>query len=360
MPSILEYKCPNCGGYVVFDPAAQTLQCPFCETQFAPDDLQAYNEAMAVPYEEHLVWEDNSDTLYAESESSHLSVYTCQSCGGEIVQEESDIASSCPFCASPVINTGRVTGSLRPDLVIPFKIDKKAAKEALRERASVSKLVPAPFRNEDHLDEIKGVYVPFWLYDSEAEGAVRYRASLSETHQDGSENVTEKKRFLLVRQGQLSFEAVPVNASTKMDDTLMESIEPYDLSEAVDFSPAYLSGYLANRYDIDSSACEERANERIRSTAEEAFRTTTKDYEEVEVDAQALELKNSRVRYALLPVWLLLTDYKGEKYLFAVNGQSGKTVGELPLDEQAYRNKLILLAVVIGAVLYLIMWLLSR
>ena len=360
MPSILEYKCPNCQGRIVFDPNAQQLQCEHCGTQFALDDLKAYNEALILPYEENMQWQGTDGNVYAEKESSHLSVYTCQSCGGETIQEETNIASSCPFCGNPVINTGKVSGSLRPDLIIPFKYDKLQAKEALRKRASVSGLVPEVFRREDHLDEVRGVYVPFWLYDTNASAAVRYRGVQSETKEQGSEKITEKKHFLLVREGELTFEGVPVHASTKMDDVLMESIEPYDLSEAVEFNTGYLSGYLANRYDIDASQCEERANERIRNSTTEAFEKTAEDYEDVEAESSAIFLERSRVRYALLPVWLLLTDWKGEKHLFAMNGQTGKVVGELPLDEGAYRKKLISLGIIIGAVIYLIMWLLSR
>ena len=352
MPSILEYKCPNCQGRIVFDPGAQQLQCEHCGTLFAVDDLKAYNEALILPYEEDMKWQGPDGSVYEEKESSHLSVYTCQSCGGEIIQEESDIASSCPFCGNPVINTGRVSGSLRPDLIIPFKYNKSQAKEALRKRASVSSLVPAIFRKEDHLDEVKGVYVPFWLYDAKADASMRYRASRTRSWREGEYRVSETSHYLLVRDGSLDYEAVPADASTKMDDTLMESIEPYDLSEAVEFNTGYLSGYLANRYDIDAKQCEERANERIRNSTQSAFRSTTTAFDSVMLEHSAIRLKEGTAHYALLPVWLLVTTYQGQKYTFAMNGQTGRIVGDLPSENSEVVKNFAVRSVQTAAVCY--------
>ena len=350
MPSILEYKCPNCGGALHFDSDVQSMKCPFCGTELEMENVEAYAEALEYTAQDELDWVQHS-SHWQEGESSHLSVYTCQSCGGEIIQEESDIASSCPFCGNPVINTGRVSGSLRPDLIIPFKYDKKSAKEAYLRHCNKD-FVPKVFLTPEHIDEIKGVYVPFWLYDAKADASMRYRASRTRSWREGEYRVSETSHYLLVRDGSLDYEAVPADASTKMDDTLMESIEPYDLSEAVEFNTGYLSGYLANRYDIDAKQCEERANERIRNSTQSAFRSTTTAFDSVMLEHSAIRLKEGTAHYALLPVWLLVTTYQGQKYTFAMNGQTGRIVGDLPSENSEVVKNFAVRSVQTAAVCY--------
>ena len=97
-----------------------------------------------------------------------MGVYTCKSCGGELVCDESTAATACPFCGNPIVLTGRLSGDLKPDYVIPFKLDKKAAEAALRNHMKGKRLLPNLFRSENRISEVKGVYVPFWLFDADA------------------------------------------------------------------------------------------------------------------------------------------------------------------------------------------------
>jgi hypothetical protein len=146
----------------------------------------------------------------------------------------------------------------------------------------------------------------------------------------------ETEEYLVERGGSIDFEAVPVDGSSKMDDTLMESIEPFDVHEAVPFQTAYLAGYLADKYDVTAEQSIDRANERIKKTAEAAFAEQVMGYETVSLDSSSIQLKNGTVRYALYPVWLLNTTWNGTKYTFAMNAQTGKFVGDLPVDKSAY------------------------
>ena len=134
----------------------------------------------------------------------------------------------------------------------------------------------------------------------------------------------------------MAFEAVPVDGSTKMADDLMESIEPYDLSQAVDFQTAYLAGYLADKYDLAADVTQGRAEERIRASVEDTLRDTAVGYTSVNQEQASIHVDHTRARYALLPVWILNTRYQGKNYLFAMNGQTGKMVGDLPMSKLAY------------------------
>ena len=266
-------------------------------------------------------------------------------------------ASECPFCGNPVVMTGQFAGALKPDLVIPFQVDKKVAMEALKKHYGGKKLLPKVFKDENRVKEVKGIYVPFWLFGADADGLVQYKASRIRTWSDSSYRYTETSFFNVVRGGGIRFENVPVDGSTKMDDTLMESIEPFDLSGAVDFHTAYLSGYLADKYDVDSQASIVRANERIKRSTEEAFRDTVQGYTTVEPVSTNIRLQNGTAKYALYPVWILNTQWNGNQYTFAMNGQTGKLVGDLPLDKDLCRKWFFGIAAAVGAAVFALSYL---
>jgi DNA-directed RNA polymerase subunit RPC12/RpoP len=314
------------------------MKCPYCDTQFEVADLQAYNQALEGKPEDNMQWDSTAGTQWQPGETEGMRVYTCNSCGGEIVADEHTGASECPFCGNPVVMTGQFAGDLKPDLVIPFKLDKKAAMEALKRHYEGKKLLPKVFKDENRIREVKGVYVPVWLFDADAQGHVQYKASRIRTWSDSRYNYTETSYYRVIRGGSLGFENVPVDGSTKMDDALMESIEPFDISGAVDFQTAYLAGYLADKYDVDAENSIQRANERIKESTEDAFASTVMGYTTVTPISTSIGLENGTAKYALYPVWMLTTQWNGEKYTFAMNGQTGKLVGDLPMDKSAYRK----------------------
>ena len=246
--------------------------------------------------------------------------------------DENTAASTCPFCGNPVVMTGKLSGDLRPDILIPFKLDKKAAKAGLMKHLEGKKLLPKIFKDQNHIDEIRGIYVPFWLYDTDADADIRYRATKTRFWSDSDYDYTETSYYAVHRSGSLGFDHVPVDGSASMENDLMESIEPFDFKEAVDFQTAYLAGYFADKYDVTASECEERANERIRRSTEAAFRDTVRGYVSVVPENTSIRLHNGTTKYALYPVWILQTKWKGNNYIFAMNGQTGKLVGNLPVS----------------------------
>ena len=116
-------------------------------------------------------------------------------------------------------------------------------------------------------------------------------------------------------------------AAITMPDNLMQSIEPFDLSSAVDFNTAYLAGFFADKYDVSSDECIKIANGRIKRSTSEAFADTVHGYSTVTPENSSISLSKKGIRYALFPVWLLNTTWNDQKYTFAMNGQTGKFVG---------------------------------
>ena len=348
MAALQEYLCPCCNGAVEFNSKSQNMKCPFCDAEFDIDALQPPETEVSI--ENDMSW-DTPGEAWAEGETAGLRVYTCNTCGGEVVADETTGASSCPYCGNPVIMTGQFAGDLKPDLVIPFQIDKDGAIAALKEHYKGKRLLPKVFRDENTIREIKGMYVPVWLFDTEADAHIRYKATRTKTWSDSQYRYTETSHYAVYRAGNLAFENVPVDGSEKMDDTLMESIEPFNIEDGVDFRTAYLSGYLADKYDVDAESAIDRANERIRKSTEDAFAATVHNFSTVTPEDTNIQLQNGRARYALYPVWLLNTKWNDQTFTFAINGQTGKIAGDLPLDKGAYWKWLIGVAAVAGAVI---------
>lgn len=338
MAVLQEYKCPNCNGAIQFDSNIQKMKCPYCDAEFDMQAVASLDQSLNQMQPDNMEWNNTAGQQWQEGETDGLRVYVCNSCGGEVVGDETTGATSCPYCDNPVVMTGQFAGALKPDLVIPFKKDKKAAIAGLKKHYEGKRLLPSVFKNENHIKEVKGVYVPFWLFDADVQANVQYKATRTRSWSDSSYRYTETSHFAVNRAGYVAFDGVPVDGSTKMPDDLMESIEPFNLNEAVDFQTAYLAGYLADKYDVSSDESILRANQRIKSSTENAFMSTVNGYDSVVAEFSQVNMQNGRARYALYPVWILNTEWRGKKYTFAMNGQTGKVVGDLPMDKGKYKK----------------------
>lgn len=350
MPDTIEYKCPRCGGAVIFDVTLGRMKCPFCDTEFEPEELSAEADA-------GLAAAQPSDGVSAEdyiTDGEGLRLYVCDSCGGEIVTDETTAAASCPFCGNPVVLGGNLSGILRPDIVVPFKIDRKTAMEAYANFCRKKPLLPKGFLTESRFEEIKGVYVPFWLYSCDADAELSFRTTRVRSWSDFRYHYTETSYYRVTRAGEIAFDGVPVDGSSKMPDETMESLEPFDWSEAVGFTTAYLSGFFADKYDVTADECEGRARERINSSTVSAISSTVNGYATVSLEDANIVLGDRRVRYGLLPVWMLTTTWRGDKYTFAMNGQTGKFIGKLPLSVGRTAGWFFGIAAAVSAILFVI------
>jgi len=336
MAALQEYKCPCCGGALEFNTDAQKVKCPFCDTEFEMSSLQEYDEALSQEKEDDYTWQTTAGTEWSDSETGNMRTFLCKSCGGEIIGDENTAATSCPYCGNPVVMMNQFSGNLKPDYVIPFKLDKEAAKKKFAEHLKGKKLLPKAFTQNNHIEEIKGIYVPFWLFDTNVSANIRYKATKVQEWEDSQRRYKRTDTFSVIRAGSIGFDNVPVDGSSKMDDELMESLEPFNMKDAVSFQTAYLAGYIADKYDVDENASVSRANERVKVSTEVAFRQTVTGFNTVTLDNANIRLQNGTAKYALYPVWVLNTVWNGQKFVFAMNGQTGKFVGNLPMDKSLY------------------------
>lgn len=326
---VVNYQCPNCTAPLKFSSGSQQWDCEFCGSAFQLSDLQ--EQAAKADTVEGGTY-DPSENEWREGELEGMRVYSCDKCGGEIIADDTTSASFCPYCGNTAIFPKQFEGAFRPELVIPFQTDKKQAQAAYRNLCKGKWLIPKDFVSANKIEKITGVYVPFWLYDCDSDASLAFNATKVKHWTSGSYSYTKTDYYAVFRDGAMSFEKVPADGSTKMDNTLMGAIEPYDYSQAVDFTTAYLSGYLAEKYDQTADDMKPEVDRRMRGSTSDLLKKTVNGYSSVIQTQGNINLKYGKTRYVLLPVWLLVSKYNGKDYVFAMNGQTGKLIGDLPVS----------------------------
>lgn len=351
MAALLEYKCPNCGGNIKFDSSSQKFKCDSCGTFFTKEQLDeneknVLEQQKSVEGQSTFNWNNggNNDTI------DHAQSYICKSCGAEIIGDGSTAASSCPYCGSPVVMADMLSGLNKPDYVIPFKITEKDAGEALKKFYKGKMLIPKSFALKNKVKEIKGMYVPFWLFDCKAQGSAAFDATRIKRWSDANNDYVQTFHFNVFRSGEMEFDNIPVDGSSKMDDGYMDSIEPFNYGDMTEFNMSYLSGFLADKYDVDAQASFPRANGRVINSAVEALASTVNGYDSVCPTGSCINAEGGSYKYALLPVYMMNTKYNNKMYTFAINGQTGKTTGEIPFDKGKYWAWFAAIAAVIIAI----------
>ncbi len=339
---VTNYECPACMGPLHFVGTSGKLECDYCGGTYEVAEVEAMfkekeeRAAKAMAEQSASNWDMDGMTDDWGADAAKMKSYSCPSCGAALVCDENTAATCCPYCGNQTVVPGQFADALKPEFVIPFKTDKEQAIAALKKHYQGKKLLPKSFVDNNHIDDIQGIYVPFWMFDATAEGEMRFHATQEETKRQGNEEITTTKHFDVRRSGNLTFEKVPVDASTRMPDGHMDSIEPYDYSELKPFSTAYMPGFLADKYDVEAQECGKRMEERCKESLENAITSSVKGYTRRETTEKQLIVKKGDVHYAMLPVWLLATKWNDQNFLFAMNGQSGKLVGDLPLDKKKY------------------------
>ena len=347
------YRCPHCNGEVKFDIVSQKMVCRYCDSIFEISDFDEQKEEVSSAQEgERETW--------ADDELKGMFVFKCSYCGGEIVGDENTSATTCPFCDMPVVLKERFAGGLKPDYIIPFKIKKDEAVKKLQEFCNGKKLLPKSFTENNRVESLKGMYVPFWVYDSKPYTEVDIEGSKSgKSWSDSSFRYTEVSVYSEHKAGSMEFKNVPVDASKKMDDNYMNSIEPFDYKDMIEFNSAYLAGYISDKYDEDEKTCENRAYERMSNTIKDSFLSSS-SLSNKKITNININPNFTKKSYVLLPVWILSTRYNDTIYTYAMNGQTGKFIGKLPIDEKLKKKSFITTFGVVVAIGTIIMAIASK
>ncbi len=352
MSTVIQYKCPNCGSDMAFDSRTGSLRCASCgrtdnienmkkhaasdedgtfHYEMDEDDIKAADSAY-----EH----DYADTNNGDEPSRHSTFqeheaheYHCNNCGAVLITEANTAATTCSFCGAGVVLSDRLTGNLAPAKVVPFTISKEQAQEAFKKWCKKGLLTPRDFMTADRIKNITGLYVPFWLYDMNGRGEAEATCTRVRTYSDADWIYTETKYYNVYRKADLNYSRVPCDASRKMEDGMMDKLEPYQYDNLKDFNMPYLAGYIAEKYDFTDEDMLPRIKQRVGTYVDNYLSSTINGYSSVMYHRKDIFIRKKNADYTLLPVWMVCYDYKQAEHIFAMNGQTGKIVGKPPLSK---------------------------
>lgn len=317
---VITYKCPNCGGELKFDPERQGYRCEYCLSDFDQETVEKLEPERGAERE--------------ENGQEEAVVYSCPNCGAQIVTEETTAATFCYYCHNPVVLSGRLEGDYLPDAVIPFAVGREQALEGFGRFVKSKRFVPRAFYKKEQVEKLTGIYFPFWVWEGKMQGSMEAEATNVRIWRVGDVEYTETAKYELVRRGGISFRDMAKNALNKSNRMLVEAVQPFELSEARPFSMSYLSGFQAEKRDMERESFAEEVQEDCRRYAREMLLESASGYSAVNPRTTQVELEEESWRYLLLPVWVLTYRGKNDRlYYYAMNGQSGRTAGELPTDK---------------------------
>lgn len=322
----LDNRCPSCSAPIFFNPTLGKWKCEYCGSSFSLKEMQKFNNASSVTANS----EEKKDDLV--SKGPKYIEYRCKDCGAEIIADEQTAATFCVYCGNTAILKSKLAGEFKPSKIIPFKTEKQKAIDSFKAISKGRPFMPREFNNEKNIEKIRGVYIPFWLYDINVSGNVYADAKKITTWIVGDTSFTKTDIFKLYRTASMDYLKIPVDGSTRFDNDIMNTIEPFNYNELEDYNHAYLSGFLAEKYDVSSSDAIKDANERSLNSTFIDMQKDMGNYTSKNVFENTLTAKEIKAEYALLPVWMVNVKYKDKLYTFAMNGQTGEFIGNIPLN----------------------------
>lgn len=332
------YQCPNCNAALEYNNAIGKFKCLFCDSEFTEDDIKQHfsrNENTDLS-QKNLEQERAaaSDEANAEAEefSGVSALYTCPNCGAGVICDSLTASTRCHFCHTPVILTGRLSGEYKPDLIIPFKTTREQAEAAFKQYCKGKILLPNGFCSEAQIQNITPLYVPYWLKSGSVAAAFEGEGKKVRSWTSGNTRYTNTKIYAVSRSADITFARVPCDGSKRIDDSLMEAIEPFDYKGLKKFSMSYLSGCGAEKYDVTSQEAAARIDERVAAAAVEVLKADVKGYTALTEKSRRVLYKSQTTVYGMLPVWFLNYTYKGQDYPFVMNGQTANHFGILPVS----------------------------
>lgn len=315
MDSVKEYKCPSCNAPLEFNPPTQNWKCHYCSSEFTLEQIDTVRK------------EEASDEDMAELDS-----YKCSSCGAELIADATTSATFCLYCKSPTIIKTRFSGRFKPKSVIPFHLVSDQAKEIYKKWINKKLFAPNEFKQKEEIDKVTGIYAPYWLFNCRADGMISGEATRVTSWRQGNYQYTNTKFFLVTRRGNAHYDKIPVDASKKLDDKFMYMAEPFDYTNMTDFSMKYMSGFMAEKYDVESDEAKVTMQRRAEEYIEDRLKSTVTGYSSFSVRDRQVNLSEHEASYAMLPIYLLINKFKGKDHIFIINGQTGKVVGDTPIS----------------------------
>nr|MBQ8253242.1 zinc ribbon domain-containing protein [Lachnospiraceae bacterium] len=329
------HKCPNCTTALIFNPATDLLECPSCRSSFSATEFTSDESSPG----------EASDTALSD-DVMEMNVYSCTACGAEISVNGVESSTFCSYCGQPTIVFDRVSSAKKPQYIIPFSVTKDQAITAIRKHLSSGYFVPQEIKDFS-IERIRGIYVPFWLYDIDYADAQYLKGEVK----SGKHSYT----YYYYRSADVTFHDLTLDASDQLSDESTQRLEPYDTQAMRPFESGYLSGFYADCFDTDQNKLQYIARQRSKELFDKEIEKSV-NAEDIEILKSDPKSEITKSSYAMFPAWFMTFRYQDEPYTIMVNGQTSKVVGAVPYDKKKVTVLYWIIAIIATLILTPIMY----
>ncbi len=340
--SIVSTKCPGCGGGLKFKPGVG-FKCEYCLSVYTQEQLDELNKDAIGEQAEDTSAQTQPEAA-VQGEKGEAVVYTCPSCGAQVMTDATTAATSCHYCHNPVVMSGKLSGDKKPDTVIPFVLTKEQAAEQFRKHCEGRFFLPKDFYSEKQIENLYGVYYPYWIVDSQVDGTYTALGEVEKITRSGDDRHVETTVYDIERSGSLTLNDMTEAALRSEEAEILDYILPYELAKEKDFSMSYLLGFRAEMKNVEKRQLEADMDRTKKELSRQLLRSGLSQYSSVVNENVRIKTLSEKWRYALLPVWVVTYKYGEKIFMYGINGQTGKAFGELPVD----KKKLTLTSVLSG------------
>lgn len=352
-----KHNCPACGAQANWEPATQTLRCPFCGT------VSQFEQSADGTIREN----DLATALRSIPESQRgwapdqVSV-KCQSCQAISVFQAGRVAQRCDFCGSPaLVPYDAMQAPIHPESLLPFLVPEPTVRESIRKWYGSHWFAPSKLKSRALTDTLHGAYLPYWTFDAQVHAEwtadAGYYYYETETYRD-SQGKTQTRQVRKTRwvpaSGEVDhfFDDELVAASKGVPMELLVKVEPFPTAELKPYDTAFLSGWVVEQYQIDLIAAAQRSREQMDRKLEQicSGQVPGDTQRGLQVDA---DYRDQTFKHILVPVWLLTYTYGAKNFMVVINGYTGQIAGKYPLSWIKI-TLVVLLAIIVVLIIILI------
>ncbi len=353
--ALSKFACPACGGEANWNPAKQKLVCPFCGTE-SPAKLDATTGQVV---EHDLVAALRGITDDARGWKADKRQVRCQSCNAISVLDPKRQAQNCEFCGSAqLVPYEETKPAFRPESVLPFTVSEAGARDRIRQWYGKLWFAPNALKRRALTDTVKGVYLPYWTFDAQADAQWTAEAGhyyyTTETYQEGGQTRTRQVQHVRWEPaaGRLAhfFDDDLVCASVGVRPGLLRGIEPFPTGSLKAYDAGYVAGWVVERYQIDLVGAAQRAREAMDAKVAQmcAAQIPGDTYRNLDVHTT---YTRQTFKHILAPVWLMSYTYGARAFQVVQNGVTGAIQGEYPKSPWKIALLVLVLFVVVVLVL---------
>ena len=313
------FRCINCGGEIEFDIKTQKLKCKSCDSLFDPYNYKTGHAEETV---------ENPDGTYP------VTVFRCTQCGGELYSTDNSITGFCSYCGTASMLESRLENINKPQMIIPFQITKDDCKTAYLKRVKRNWMIPKELRDPGRLDQFRGIYMPYWVYDMKIDSPFVIQGETSTRRGD----YIYTKHYNCKGRLNAEYNGITFDSASEFDDRISDSIAPFKTEDFKYFTPGYLAGYYADTADVGSEVYQKDANEiAVSDSLKKVNSSYTGDKLKNESAVVHGLVGNAQrnIRSSLLPVWFLSYRNKDRVAYAVVNGDTGEVAADMPVNVPA-------------------------